>query len=164
MKLVIQRVKRASVSVDNAVVGECGAGLMLLLGVAEGDTKEDADLLAKKTLNLRIFTDDADKRNLSVRDVGREALIVSNFTLLASYRKGNRPDYMQAAAPALANELYEYFVSLIAAELDHVGKGRFGAHMEIDMTADGPVTIVMDSEVLRPKRKEEGAPLCARKE
>ncbi len=152
MKLVIQRVKRASVAVAGECVGECNNGLLLLLGVAEGDNNEDAELLAKKVLGLRIFTDDNDKMNLSVRDIDGEALVVSNFTLLANYRKGNRPDYLGAANPEYANELYLYFVSLLERELCHVGKGMFGEHMEIDIVADGPVTIVMESEVLRGKK------------
>lgn len=148
MKLIVQRVEYASVSVDGAIVGECKNGLMLLLGVAEGDTREDADALARKLLGLRIFTDENDKMNLSIKDIGGEALVVSNFTLLANYRKGNRPDYMQAAKPDVARELYEYFAGLLRAELSHVGMGAFGEHMQIDMRADGPVTIAMDSEVL----------------
>ena len=148
MKLVVQRVEYASVSVDGAIIGECKNGLMLLLGVAEGDTREDADALARKLLGLRIFTYENDKMNLSIKDIGGEALVVSNFTLLANYRKGNRPDYMQAAKPDVARELYEYFAGLLRAELSHVGMGAFGEHMQIDMRADGPVTIVMDSEVL----------------
>ena len=148
MKLVVQRVEYARVSVADTVVGECKRGLMLLLGVADGDTREDAEALARKTLGLRIFTDENDKMNLSIKDIGGEALVVSNFTLLASYRKGNRPDYMQAARPDAARELYEYFAELLSAELSHVGRGEFGAHMQIDMRADGPVTIVMDSDVL----------------
>ncbi len=153
MKLVIQRVKRAAVSVDGETVGECGKGLMLLLGVSDGDTREDAEALAKKVVNLRVFTDENDKMNLSLCDVGGEALVVSNFTLLANYKKGNRPDYFGAAKPEEANELYEYFVSLLRGSLSHVGVGRFGADMEISITADGPVTIVMDSTVLLPKRE-----------
>lgn len=125
---------------------------MMLLGVAEGDCEADAELLARKAVNLRIFTDDADKMNLSVKDIGGEALVVSNFTLLASYRKGNRPDYMGAARPDEAKRLYEYFVSLVRAELRHVGCGEFGAHMEIETCCDGPVTIVMDSEVLKKSK------------
>ena len=151
MRLVIQRVKKAAVSVDGEVVGSCGKGLMMLLGIAEGDTENDAQILARKVLGLRIFSDENDKMNLSLKDIDGEALIVSNFTLMANYKKGNRPDYMGAAKPCEANELYEYFVSLVSAELRHVGKGRFGAHMEIDISADGPVTIVMDSEVLTKK-------------
>ena len=148
MKLVVQRVEYAKVSVADAVVGECKRGLMLLLGVADGDTREDVDALAKKLLGLRIFTDENDKMNLSIKDIGGEALVVSNFTLVANYRKGNRPDYMQAAKPDAARELYEYFAGLLCAELSHVGMGAFGEHMQIDMRADGPVTIVMDSDVL----------------
>ena len=151
MKLVIQRVKKASVSVDGECVGSCQKGLFMLLGVAQGDTAKDAELLAKKVLGLRVFTDENDKMNLSVRDIDGEALVVSNFTLLANYKKGNRPDYMGAAKPDEANELYEYFTSLIAAELHRVETGRFGAHMEISIDADGPVTIVMDSAVLANK-------------
>lgn len=151
MRLVIQRVKGASVSVDGRVVGECGKGLMLLLGVSEGDGRADAEALARKVMGLRIFTDNSDKMNLSVRDIGGEALVVSNFTLMANYKKGNRPDYMSAAKPDVANELYEYFVSLLRAELQKVETGVFGAHMEIDIHADGPVTIVMDSEILTKK-------------
>ena len=151
MKLVIQRVKKVAVRVDGEVVGSCEKGLMMLLGVAEGDDRDDAELLARKVLGLRIFSDENDKMNLSLRDIDGEALIVSNFTLMANYKKGNRPDYMSAAKPCEANELYEYFVSLISAELRQVGKGRFGAHMDIDISADGPVTIVMDSETLKKR-------------
>ena len=153
MICVLQRVKRASVVVDGQTVGAVGEGLCILLGVADGDTEEDARALAEKTLNLRIFTDENDKMNLSVKDIDGEALTVSNFTLLASYRKGRRPDYINAAAPAEANRLYEYFVSLMSAELRHVGKGVFGAHMEVGLVNNGPVTIVMDSEVLKKKKQ-----------
>lgn len=152
MVLVIQRVKRASVSVGGEVVGSCGKGLMMLLGVAEGDTRSDAETLAAKAVKLRIFTDDDDKMNLSLKDIGGEALVVSNFTLLANYKKGNRPDYMAAAKPDEARELYEYFVSLLKGELTQVGAGAFGEHMEIDMSADGPVTIVMRSEIFRQQK------------
>ena len=152
MILVVQRVKSASVSVGGECVGSCGKGLMMLIGVADGDGRYEAELLAKKVLGLRIFTDENDKMNLSLRDVEGEALVVSNFTLLANYRKGNRPDYMGAAKPDVARELYEYFAELISQELSHVGTGAFGEHMEIDMRADGPVTIVMDSAVLSQKK------------
>lgn len=151
MKLVIQRVKKAAVSVDGEVVGSCEKGLMMLLGVAEGDSENDAHILARKVLGLRIFSDENDKMNLSLKDIDGEALVVSNFTLMANYKKGNRPDYLWAAKPDVANELYEYFVSCLSAELRHVGKGQFGAHMDINISADGPVTIVMDSETLTKK-------------
>jgi D-tyrosyl-tRNA(Tyr) deacylase len=149
MIAVIQRVKNSSVRVDGELCGECGKGLMILLGVAEGDCEEDARLLSSKILKLRIFSDENGKMNLSVKDIGGEALIVSNFTLLANYKKGNRPDYMNAAAPARANELYEYFTSLMRAELAHVATGEFGADMAVSLLNDGPVTIVMDSQILK---------------
>ena len=153
MKAVIQRVKSASVRVDGQTVGECGEGLMILLGVARGDCEEDARLLATKICNLRIFTDENDKMNLSVKTVGGEALVISQFTLMANYKHGNRPDFLESAPPDEANRLYEYFVSLMSDELKHVGKGIFGAHMEVGLVNDGPVTIVMDSEVLKKKQK-----------
>ena len=151
MKAVLQRVKCAKVEVDGEVVGECGNGLMILLGVANGDSEEDARLLATKICNLRIFTDEFDKMNLSVKDIDGEALVISQFTLMANYRKGNRPDYLESAPPAEANRLYEYFKGLMADELKHVGCGVFGAHMEVSLVNNGPVTIVMDSEVLKKK-------------
>ena len=153
MIAVIQRVKRSSVRIDGNVVGECEHGLMILLGVAEGDTRADADALAAKISKLRIFCDENGKMNLSVKDVDGEMLVVSQFTLLANYAKGNRPDYMNAAAPAVADELYEYFVSLMRNEVKHVGTGVFGGDMEVTIVNDGPVTIVMDSKVLLAKKK-----------
>jgi D-tyrosyl-tRNA(Tyr) deacylase len=153
MKAVIQRVKSASVRVDGQTVGECAEGLMILLGVARGDCEDDARLLATKICNLRIFTDENDKMNLSVKTVDGEALVISQFTLMANYKHGNRPDFLESAPPDEANRLYEYFVSLMSDELKHVGKGIFGAHMEVGLVNDGPVTIVMDSEVLKKKQK-----------
>lgn len=153
MIAVLQRVKRASVVVDEKVMGECKEGLMILLGVAEGDTKLDAEVMAAKISKLRIFSDDNGKMNLSVKDIDGEMLVVSNFTLLANYAKGNRPEYMNAAAPSVADELYEYFVSLMRKEVKQVGTGIFGAHMELSIVNDGPVTIVMDSKVLLNKNK-----------
>ena len=150
MIAVIQRVSRATVSVDNEIVGKCGEGLCVLLGVAKGDTREDADALVRKILNLRIFCDDAGKMNRSVCDVGGEMLIISNFTLLAAYKKGNRPDYMGAAAPDAAKELYEYFAECCGCFVP-VECGIFGADMKVDIANDGPVTIVMDSGVLLGK-------------
>ena len=149
MIAVLQRVTGASVVVEGSVVGECRKGLMILLGVAEGDTEKDADVLATKISKLRIFEDENAKMNLSVTDIGGEALVVSNFTLLANYRRGNRPDFLGAAAPDRANELYLYFVSLLRREIACVETGEFGADMRISLEADGPITIVMDSEVLK---------------
>ena len=120
MIAVLQRVKKASVAVDGETVGSCKEGLCILLGVAKGDTERDAEALAEKTVGLRIFCDDNDKMNLSLKDIDGEALIVSNFTLLAAYRKGKRPDYMGAAAPDEANRLYEYFCSLCERELRRI--------------------------------------------
>ena len=151
MIAVLQRVKRASVDVDGSTVGKCGCGLCILLGVAKEDTEEDAQALVKKLVELRIFCDENDKMNLSVKDIGGELLVVSNFTLLAAYRKGRRPDFFGAAAPNEANRLYEYFCSLCEAEISHVGRGIFGAEMELTIVNDGPVTIVMDSNVLLKK-------------
>lgn len=152
MKAVIQRVKHASVVVDGVEVGACGEGLMILLGVAQGDSEEDARLLATKICNLRIFTDENEKMNLSVKNIDGEALVISQFTLMANYKHGNRPDYLESAPPQEANRLYEYFKSLMAVELKHVGCGIFGAHMEVSLLNNGPVTIVMDSEVLKKKK------------
>jgi D-tyrosyl-tRNA(Tyr) deacylase len=149
MIAVIQRVKNSSVSIDGVLRGECGHGLMILLGVSKDDVKLDAELLATKISKLRIFCDENGKMNLSVKDVNGEALIVSQFTLLANYKKGNRPDYFGAGSPTHANELYEYFVELMRAELDHVETGEFGADMQVSILNDGPVTIVMDSNVLK---------------
>lgn len=149
MIAVIQRVRNSSVSIDGVVRGECGHGLMILLGVSKDDVKLDAELLATKISKLRIFCDENGKMNLSVKDVDGEALIVSQFTLLANYRKGNRPDYFGAGSPDHANELYEYFVELMRKEVKHVGTGEFGADMQVSILNDGPVTIVMDSNVLK---------------
>lgn len=155
MIAVLQRVKRAAVAVEGATVGECGKGLCILLGVAKGDTEEDARALAQKIVDLRIFNDENDRMNLSLKDVDGEMLVVSNFTLLAAYKKGKRPDYFGAAAPDEANRLYEYFCSLVDGQIKHVGRGIFGADMEINMVCDGPVTIVMDSNVLLGKKESD---------
>ena len=152
MKAVIQRVSSASVSVDGEVVGSCGKGYLILLGVAQGDTETDADLLCRKIAALRIFRDENDKMNLSIRDVGGEALVISQFTLLANYRHGNRPDFLESAKPDEANRLYEYFKQLLAQEIGRVESGIFGADMKVSLTNDGPVTICMDSEVLKKKK------------
>ena len=149
MIAVIQRVQNSSVSIDGKINGECAHGLMILLGVAKGDTEEDARLLATKISKLRIFCDDNGKMNLSIKDVNGEALVVSQFTLLANYKKGNRPDYFGAADPSVAIPLYEYFVELMRSEIKRVGTGIFGADMQVSILNDGPVTIVMDSNQLK---------------
>ena len=148
MKAVIQRVAHASVVVDDKTVGSCERGYLILLGVAQGDTETDAELLCKKIAALRIFRDENDKMNLSVRDIDGEALVISQFTLMANYRHGNRPDFLESAKPEEANRLYEYFVELLSRELRRVEKGIFGADMKVSLLNDGPVTICMDSEVL----------------
>lgn len=151
MICVIQRVNNATVYADGVLSGEIGKGLYLLLGVAEGDTEEDALVLAEKISKLRIFTDSDGKMNLSVNDVFGEVMVVSNFTLNANYKKGNRPDYLASASPAVADKLYEYFKAEMAKRVKKVASGVFGADMKTDMSTDGPVTIVMDSAVLLKK-------------
>ena len=152
MKAVIQRVSEASVAVDGKTVGSCQRGYLILLGVAQRDTELDAELLCKKIAALRIFRDENDKMNLSIRDIDGEALVISQFTLLANYRHGNRPDFLESAKPDEANRLYEYFKDLLARELRRVECGIFGADMKVSLTNDGPVTICMDSEVLKKKK------------
>lgn len=147
MKAVLQRVTRASVSVDGAVVGEIGPGLMILVCAMQGDTEVQADKLAAKIAKLRIFKDDAGKMNLSVKDAGNAALIVSQFTLAADLR-GNRPGFSYAAAPDEGKRLYDYFTTRIAAEGITVANGIFGADMDVDLVNQGPVTIMMDTDSL----------------
>lgn len=147
MRTVIQRVTSASVAIEAEAVGEIGKGLMILLGVTPEDTMADADWLVGKISRLRIFDDANGVMNLSVLDAGGEVLVVSQFTLMASYRKGNRPSYIRAASPDVAVPLYEYFVDKLQQALGRdVPTGRFGADMQISLTNDGPVTIVMDSK------------------
>ncbi len=153
MLAVLQRVNSAQVISDGEKTGSIEKGLVILLGVKKGDTAIDAELLAEKISKTRIFADENDKMNLSLKDIHGGALIVSNFTLCANYAHGNRPDYMEAEKPPLANELYEKFVSLMRERIDSVGTGVFGAYMNITMETDGPITIVMDSEVLKKKGK-----------
>ena len=152
MRAVIQRVSSASVEVDGKIVGSCGKGYLILLGVAEGDTETDADLLCKKIAALRIFRDENEKMNLSIRDVDGEALVISQFTLYANYRHGNRPDFLASAKPDEANRLYEYFKTILSREVRRVECGIFGADMKVSLVNDGPVTICMDSEVLKKKK------------
>ena len=149
MKAVLQRINSATVYADGVACGSVERGLYVLLGVEKGDEKKDAELLAEKISKLRIFSDENGKMNLSVMDVNGEVMVVSNFTLCANYSHGNRPDYFLAAEPDLANELYEYFVLLISAKVKKTATGKFGADMRTEMSTDGPVTIVMSSEVLK---------------
>ena len=149
MTCVIQRVFSATVYANGELSGSIDKGLYLLLGVKNGDDRQDATLLAEKISKLRIFSDQNGKMNLSVKDVGGRALVVSNFTLHANYAHGNRPDYLNSAPPALANELYEFFISELSCRIGKCEAGVFGADMRTEMSTDGPVTIVMDSAVLR---------------
>ena len=145
MRLVIQRVSKAQVSVDEKILGKINKGLFVLVGVKEGDKKEDAVFLAEKLSKLRVMSDDNDKMNLSVKDVGAEILIVSQFTLYADTSKGNRPSFVKAADPLLAEELYNLFINNLRDMGIKVETGKFGAYMKIKPELDGPVTIVIDS-------------------
>ena len=147
MRLVIQRASSASVKVDHSIVSEMGNGLLILAGIEEADTSEDIDWLVKKVCQLRIFNDSEGVMNLSVQDVSGEIIVVSQFTLHASTRKGNRPSYIRAARPELAIPLYEQLVSEFSKALGKpIGTGIFGAHMEVSLVNDGPVTIILDSK------------------
>lgn len=146
MRILIQRVERASVAIGGTVRSQIGAGLLVLLGVGTDDTESDADFLAGKLVRLRIFDDEAGVMNLDVRQTGGEVLVVSQFTLMASTRKGNRPSYIQAAPEALSRPLYERFTVRVAELLGReVPTGEFGADMQVESVNDGPVTIWMDS-------------------
>ena len=144
MKLLVQRVANANVKVDDKILGKVDKGFLVLCGVTHTDTKEKADYLVKKLLNLRVFEDENEKMNLSLKQVNGELLIVSQFTLYADTSSGNRPSFINAAKPDMANELYEYFCSQCAKEGIHVEKGVFGAHMEVSLLNDGPVTIMLE--------------------
>ena len=145
MIAVVQRVESAGVSVDEHTVGKIGAGLVVLLGVAEGDVEKDADYLSDKIVNLRIFEDSDGKMNRSLIDISGEMLVVSQFTLLADCRKGRRPSFTGAAGPEQADELYEYFVKNVRSRVEKVATGRFQAMMKVDLVNDGPVTMILDS-------------------
>ena len=153
MKAVLQRVKSAAVVADGVLSGKINKGLYILLGVEKGDTKECASVLAEKISKLRIFCDSSDKMNLSCLDIGGQVLVVSNFTLNANYSHGNRPDYLNSASPDVAKELYLYFIEEIKARFGDCQTGVFGAHMESEIITDGPVTIIMSSDVLMNKGK-----------
>ncbi len=147
MKAVIQRVKYASVKVDREIIGAIDNGFLVLLGVSETDTKEDAEILARKTASLRIFQDDEGKMNKSLLDLSYGALVISQFTLLADTKKGNRPSFIHAAKPELAIPLYELFVDELKKNgVTEVAHGEFGADMKVELLNDGPVTIIYDTE------------------
>ncbi|MEE0553354.1 MAG: D-aminoacyl-tRNA deacylase [Clostridia bacterium] len=146
MKLVIQRVTHASVTVDNNVIGKIGKGYMVLIGVSDTDTKEIADKMLDKMIKLRIFEDENGKTNLSLADVGGELLLISQFTLYANCKKGNRPSFIEAGSPDHANALYEYIVEKCKERVDVVEQGEFGAEMKVELLNDGPFTVILDSE------------------
>ena len=147
MRTVIQRVKHAKITIDHTLTKEMGKGLVVLVGIEKEDKKEDIEWLSKKIINLRIFSDGADKMNLSIKDIEGELMVVSQFTLHASTKKGNRPSWIKAANPEIAEPMYEQFVSIIqAGQNKQVLTGKFGAHMDIELLNDGPVTIFMDSK------------------
>lgn len=146
MKLVIQRVKNASVDVDKKTVGKIGNGFLVLLGIKTSDTIQDADYLVRKLINLRIFTDENDKMNLALKDINGELLIISQFTLYGDCKKsGNRPSFSDAAKPEIAIPLYEYFVNECKKQIPIVETGIFGADMKVNLLNDGPVTIIIES-------------------
>ena len=146
MRVVVQRVKHASVTINGTVNGKINNGFLVLLGVHSTDSEQDVDYLVKKVTNLRIFSDENDKMNLSLKDVNGELLIVSQFTLYANCKEGNRPSFVEAAKPDIAIPLYEYFVSECKKIIPVVETGIFGADMKVDLLNDGPVTIIMDSK------------------
>ena len=146
MRFVIQRVTECSVKVDGEVIGKIGKGFMVLIGVADSDTKDTADKMLKKMLGLRIFEDGNGKTNLALKDVDGELLLISQFTLYANCKKGFRPSFIEAGAPDMANELYEYIIEECKKVIPVVERGNFGADMKVSLLNDGPFTIVLDSE------------------
>ncbi len=148
MRAVVQRVTRAKVTVDSEIVGEIGNGLVVLLGIARDDTKLDAAYLAEKIAALRIFDDEAGKMNVSVKDMNGGLLVVSQFTLYGDVRRGLRPSWIDAAAPEVAEPLYEFFVRQMRALISNVATGSFRAMMQVELINDGPVTILLDSKKL----------------
>ena len=148
MRFVIQRVTNADVKVDGQTIGEIGKGFMVLIGVSDSDTREIADKMVKKMLGLRIFEDENGKTNLSLDTVGGSLLLISQFTLYANSKKGNRPSFIEAGEPAMAEEMYEYIIAKCKETVPVVQKGSFGADMKVSLTNDGPFTIILDSETL----------------
>lgn len=148
MKFIVQRVSEASVTMNNQVTGKIGKGFLVLIGVSSSDTKETADKMIRKMLGLRIFEDENGKTNLSLDSVNGSLLLVSQFTLYADCRKGNRPSFINAGAPEQANDLYEYIIEKCRIENKHVETGIFGADMKVALINDGPFTIILDSEEL----------------
>ena len=147
MRMVVQRVCEASVRIDGKIVSSISQGLMVLLGIEAIDFKLDADYLVQKLINLRVFNDDQGKMNRSIKDIGGELLIISQFTLHASTKKGNRPSYIRAARPEQAIQLYEYFIQQAQKEVNSkIQTGEFGADMQVSLCNDGPVTIIIDSK------------------
>ncbi len=144
MKVVLQRVTSAQVDVDGKTTGKIGSGLLVLLGVGQGDTEKDCERLAEKIVNLRIFSDENDKINLSLKDIDGEMLVVSQFTLYADCKKGHRPNFLNAAKPDEANRLYEYFISICKEKVRKVESGIFGADMKVSLLNDGPFTIILE--------------------
>lgn len=148
MKIVLQRVTRASVKVDNRLIGSIENGFLILLGVADSDTEAIADKMVEKFCKLRIFQDENGKTNLSLADVGGGLLIVSQFTLYADCKKGNRPSFIKTGSPELANHLYEYVVACCRKHVEKVEHGEFGADMQVELLNDGPFTLVLDSDMM----------------
>ena len=148
MRFVVQRVTHASVTVDGQVIGKIGNGFMVLIGVADTDTREIADKMVKKLLGLRIFEDENGKTNLDIHTVGGELLPISQFTLYANCRHGNRPSFIEAGKPDMANEMYEYIIAKCKEQVPVVEKGEFGADMKVELLNDGPFTILLDSDQL----------------
>lgn len=145
MRFVIQRVTHSSVTVDGQVIGKIGKGFMVLIGVEDNDTKAIADKMVSKLIGLRVFQDDNDKMNLSLKDVDGELLLISQFTLYADCKKGNRPSFIRAGKPDMANEMYQYIIEECKKQISVVEKGEFGADMKVELLNDGPVTIILDS-------------------
>ncbi|BDF03952.1 D-aminoacyl-tRNA deacylase [[Clostridium] hylemonae] len=148
MRFVIQRVSESTVKVDGEVIGQIGKGFMVLIGVSDSDTKETADKMVRKMLGLRIFEDEQGKTNLSLDTVGGGLLLISQFTLYANCKKGNRPSFIEAGGPEMAEEMYQYIIDRCSEQVEVVEHGRFGTDMKVSLTNDGPFTIILDSDQL----------------